>query len=236
VFPATAFADSIKSWQTCITVFFDALVNGPKKSSRTSAEIVQQTTLDVGYIFPGSLGVAFTIPNERMLVDSFLDDAVKTIFATLRVISPAELLEFSRKLGPAPIRKLHDWAVSNYQFGMAIDIEWMRDKERRLATMFQAEEAARLIKIIEDTKPEETEPVDVEGMLVGGDLKKRNFHLVVPESPDIEGYLADNFIPPMEADLVLNKRYRASLIRHIIVNLATESENERWELLSLVPA
>jgi hypothetical protein len=235
-FPASAFADSIKSWQNCLTVFYDALLNGPKKASRSSAEVVQQTTLDVGYFFPGSLGVAFTISNERLLIDSGLDDAVQTIFSTLKVNTPAELLEFSRRLGPAPIRKLHEWAANNLKSGIATDIEWRRNEENRLGSLFQPEEAARLVKIIEDTKPEETEPLSVEGMLIGGDLKKRSFHLVVPDAEDIEGYLAENFVPPMEGELVLNHRYRAELVRHTILHLATESETVFWELLSLVPA
>ena len=232
-YPAAAFADSIKNFQTCLTVFFDALRNGPKQRAASAAEIIKQTTLDVGYVYPGSLGVAFTVPNETRLFDTDLDEAIKSIFRVMHVTSAAELLDFSRKVGPAPIRKIHEWASTNIKYGMTTDVQWKHDKEVRQETVLQPEEAARLVKIIEDTKPEEITSMEFTGTLIGGDLKKKNFHLTVPEATDIEGYMGEGFEWPSGEELPLNRRYRALVNRRITVHLATEGEDVRWELVSL---
>lgn len=232
-YPAAAFADSIKAFQAVLTVFFDALRNGRKQRSTSAADIVKQTTLDVGYVYPGSLGIAFTITNEQQLFNTELDNSMKEIFAVMRVSSAEELLNYSRKVGPAPIRKVHDWISTNVKFGITTDIEWRHEADVRLTTMLQPEEAARLIKLIEDTKPEEVKPMEFTGTLIGGDLKKKTFHLTVPEATDVEGYMGEAFEWPAGEELPLNRRYRAFVNRHIIEHLATEQEDERWELVRL---
>ncbi len=178
-YPASAFADSIKSFQSCLTIFFDALRNGAKRSARSAADIVAQTTLDIGYVYPGSLGVAFTISNEQCLFETELDEAIKSIFEVVRVSSADELLEMSRKLGPAPIRKLHEWASTNVKFGMTTDIEWKHEQKIRLESMLQPGEAAHLVSIIEGTRPEEITEHKITGILRGGDLDKKSFHLAM---------------------------------------------------------
>jgi hypothetical protein len=233
IYPAAAFADSIKNFQACLTVFFDALQSGPKFNARSSAEIVLKSTLDVGYVYPGSLGVAFTVPNEQALFDTNLDEAISSIFKVMHVSSADALLEFSKRVGPAPIRKIHDWATTNVRYGITTDVQWKHSNEVRQETILQPEEAAQLIKIIEDTKPDEITPVEVIGMLVGGDLEKKSFHLKVPEAADIEGYMGEIFTWPAGQELPLNRRYRASLNKHVILHLATEQEDEAWELLAL---
>lgn len=232
-YPASAFADSIKTFQSCLTIFFDALRNGPKRAARSPADIVSQTALQIGYVYPGSLGVAFTISNEQALFDTELDEAIKSIFAVMRVSSSGELLDFSRKVGPAPIRKLHEWASTNVKFGMATDIEWRHEQAVKVEAMLQPEEAAQLVSIIEGTKPEVITSHQITGILRGGDLDKKIFHLVVPDADDIEGYMGEEFKWPAGQELPLDHRYTAFLKKHVVVHLSVEVDDVEWELVGL---
>jgi hypothetical protein len=231
-YPASAFADSIKTFQTVLTVFFDALRNGPKHRASSGAEIVRQTTLDVGYVYPGSLGIAFTIKNEQQLFSTELDNSMKEILSLVHVSTPDELVAYSRKLGPAPIRKVHEWAGANARFGMTIDIEWKHEDSSIVSTRIQPEEATRLTRLIEETKPDEVTPMEFVGTLVGGDTKKKNFHLTIPDAEDVEGYMGDEFTWE-GGELLLDRRYKALVNRHVIVHLATEQEDTSWELVRL---
>ncbi len=83
-FPIAALGDTLKNFQTWLTTIFDAIRTGPKEKARPSADIIQQTTLDFGYGFAGSLGLVFTIPNERLLIgESDLDHAIDAMFRML---------------------------------------------------------------------------------------------------------------------------------------------------------
>src|SRR5262245_54431690 len=64
-YPVAALTGALGSFQDLITVIFDAIQHGPKIRARPSADVVQLTSFEFAYSYPGSLGLMLTMPNER---------------------------------------------------------------------------------------------------------------------------------------------------------------------------
>ena len=73
----------LSDFQTLVSVIYDAVKSGtPKRRRRVSVDAATETAFDLGYVFPGSLGVVLTMPNERLLLgesklDSFVERPVR---------------------------------------------------------------------------------------------------------------------------------------------------------------
>jgi hypothetical protein len=231
-FPIAVLADSLRAFQSWLTVTFDAVAHGPKARSRVSADVVQRTTLDLGYVYPGSVGFVLTIPNQRLLIgETDLDAAVHQMFDMLRAESSTQLRNISRRVGVAPIRKMHDWVSSHAKADLSADIKWERGETVKSDILFQSEEAVRLASLVESTSDETIERVTLTGFLQGGDLDSRSFHLSFPETQeadDIRGYMTKSFAPKEE--LQLGKRYEADLVKHTVTRYAIEDDSVWWEM------
>jgi hypothetical protein len=88
--------------------------------------------------------------------------------------------------------------------------------------------------MIENTSPETIDRVPLIGVLEGGDLQSRTFHLSFPEAADIKGYTTEDFAEP-EGGMILGRRYRCELLKHTIIRYAEARERTWWELAQLVP-
>jgi hypothetical protein len=66
--PAKALGGAIGTFQDAISLTYECLKTGVPKAKRILNELIaEQAELRVAYSYPGSFGVAFTIPNERLL-------------------------------------------------------------------------------------------------------------------------------------------------------------------------
>ena len=233
-FPVAALGDTLKGFQTWLTTIFDAIRTGPKEKARPSAEMVQQNTLDFGYAFAGSLGLVFTIPNERLLIgESDLDQSIDAMFRMLHSQRQEELADFAHAYGVSAIRRMYDWAYTHARYAISADIKWRRREEIRKEVLLQAPEAEYLCRLIDSTNEIEGEEITVIGQLVGGDTATNRFHLRFPDSPDITGEMAETF--SYSGDLILDRSYRATLLLTKTIHYATDSEKTDYQLLALTP-
>jgi len=233
-FPVAALGDTLKGFQTWLTTIFDAIRTGPKDKARPSADIVQQTALDFGYAFAGSLGLVFTIPNERLLIgESDLDLAVDAMFRMLHSQKQEELAEFAHAYGVSAIRRMYDWAYTHARYAISADIKWKRKEQIRKEVLLQAPEAAYLCRLIESTNEIEGEEITVMGQLVGGDTVTNTFHLKFPNSPDIKGQMSKTF--SYSGELILDRNYKATLLETKTIHYSTDSEKIDHILLTLRP-
>jgi hypothetical protein len=237
--PIAALADSLRNFQTWLTTIFDAIKSGAKKKARPSTEMVQQTTLDFGYVFAGSLGIVFTVPNERLLNErllrgeSDLDLAVDAMFKMVHSRQREELVEFAHRFGISAIRRMYDWANTHARYLVSADIKWRRGDQIRKEVLLQAPEALNLCKLIDASSEVEGKTMTVIGQLVGSDTVTGIFHLRSPDSPDIKGHLSRKFSYPGE--LTLDRNYTAVLLATRTIYYATDSEDITYELLELRP-
>src|SRR5215469_13102325 len=123
-FPVSALADALKSFQSWLTVVFDAIkTKTAKRRARVSADIVALSTLDFGYSYPGSRGFVLTVPNQRLLlIDSDLDQSVIRMFHMLQATSSEEILGYAREVGVAAVNSMYQWVENNSKYALATDI------------------------------------------------------------------------------------------------------------------
>lgn len=227
-------ARAMLNYQKVLSIFYDAIKSGPKQKAKMGADILTQTALEFAYAFPGSIGFVFTIPNERlMLIESGLDEAVRTLFEVARAAKPADILEYAKRLGPAPIRTLYEWADGHVKALLSAEIEWRRGQEVRMRALIQRPEFERLQLVLSETSEETQETLRLTGVLLGGDAATHSFHF----DPDIGGGDirggSDIFDPAHPGGFP--KRYMATIRKTTQVKFSTEQDITYYDLLRLEP-
>lgn len=130
--PATiaAMTAILGAFQKTFTSVYDALLNGPKKTTKTSPDVLGATSFEFAYTFPGSVGVMMTLPVERMLLDGTqLEKAIATTFELMTANNPQKIEEMTERLGVAAVRQAHHWASENAKAHFGADIAWQRDHQ-----------------------------------------------------------------------------------------------------------
>lgn len=220
-------------FQDLLTIVYDAIKNNTQKQrADITLDIAQQSSLEFGYTFSGSLGFVFMMPNERLIaVDSDLDLAMKTIFNMAKAADSSEVSSFAKRVGVAPIRAIYRWAKVHVESGLSADIQWKRKEEVRANLLIQPPELDRLLSVISETSEEISEPISIYGQLVGGDTDKRTFHLKIEGDQDIIGHLNEAFKPP--ENFALDKYYRANIIKKSFIHYSIDKKDEVYLLVSL---
>jgi hypothetical protein len=227
---------ALSDYQSLISIVFAAVSGGPKQTAKVSAEILAQTALDFGYSFPGSVGFAFTVPNERLLlIEGNLDEAIRLIGQAAKAQSSAEIRESARRLGIGPIRVLYRWAEGHVKARLSAEIEWRRGKEVRSSLLMQEPEFEILQRAIAETSDEEQREISLTGILIAVDVARRTFRL----EPDTGGQTVSGaFAQAIDSahPVEVPKRYHATLRQTKRVKYSTEEEQVEYELIRLDPA
>jgi len=223
---------ALGQYQSLLSSFYDAIKNGPKRSAKLSAEVVAETALDLAYVFPGSIGFVLTVPNETTLFDNTtIDESISLIFEVAKAQRPDEVLAFARRLGPAPIRALYNWADAHVKALFTADIEWRRGERIRQKGMIQWQEFERLQRAISETSDEVSEEFTLTGMLLGTDVATRKFHLRPDNGSDIRGESGE--IISISHPVEVPKRYTVKIRKTTKTHYSTEQEDVSYELLGL---
>jgi hypothetical protein len=229
---------ALSEFQNTISVFYDAIKNGPKQVGRVSSEVVTETSLDFAYTFAGSVGFVLSVPSERFLFpeqETNLEASIGEIFEVAKATKPETILGFARRLGRAPIRLLYKWADTHARSMFSADVQWKHGQTVKKSLLIQRQEFEVLRKTIEATSEEQRVDVIVTGVLVGADATRRTFHL----QPDSGGDIRGAFVPGTISDshtVELPKRYQAHLTKTTLVHYSTEEEESHYLLVQLEPA
>lgn len=228
-----AFTKTLFDFQSLFTLIFSALQAGkPKQSSRVAAEDAAVTAFGFAYSFTGSLGVALTLPNDRLLFGGTdIDLAIETIFKMAKSRTSDEIAEYAKSLGAAPVRCLYNWVSAQVNAGLNAHVEWKRDNTTRLELLAQLPELSLLKEIIESVSDEEENTVTLSGLLVGFDAVTRTFHMTFENADDIRGKTSESIAK--DATVEIPKRYTAKIIKTTKVLYSTEKEVTTYLLASL---
>lgn len=228
-------AAALTDYQSLLSLFYDAIRNGPKQLAKMGADVLADTSLDFGYAFAGSFGFVLTIPNERLLqIETDLDAAVRAIFDVAKADTSAAILDYARRLGLAPIRALHRWAEDHVKGSLSADIEWRRGREVRMKAVIQKAEFDRLRQIISQTSETTHGEFEATGVLLAADLVQRSFRLQSDEGDIIKGKFTDAISQTHTVELP--RRYRALISKSTTIHYSTEEEDVSYQLLRLQPA
>jgi hypothetical protein len=232
-FPAKAVSGAISAFQDMFTAFFASVrENRPRHRAIFDADLVQASTLNIGYAYSGSLGIVMYVPSDQLFPsENDQDLAVQGIFQLAAQETSEGVKAIAEKFGRAPIRAFYEWSKVNIDYGMSSDVTWQRGTIKKSERLFQPEELAPIVEIIE-TYSETTEILEtLTGILVALDVTRKTFKISFPDSPDIRGTFDENFnwkIPHK-----IPERYQAKLKKNITTQLWSENESTSWTLLNL---
>ncbi|NIA71116.1 hypothetical protein HBA54_21180 [Pelagibius litoralis] len=231
-YSVSAVTGVLRTFQELVTIVFDAITTQPKERTTSDPAIIAKTQFDFGFAYSGSLGVALTIENERLLaIESHLDQAIDAVFGLLKVDSAEGLHGGVAAYGTPAVRKLYALSKLHRDYGMSADIKWVRDGETRKQVLTQPPEFSELCSVIERRGEEHTEDFEITGLLEMWDHHGRRFLLSPPEGDPLRGAFAESF--DATTPRRVPERYKVMLVRHMKFNYAKDREEVSWELVGI---
>lgn len=225
-----AVTQSLRAFQDVFTVIYAALVAGPRKTANVRKDLAARSTLAFGYTFAGSLGVVLTLNGGKTLFDDQFDTTVRALSQAIDISSQDNVRDAAKKLGPAAIKKLFDWASGNYESAYSIDLRWRTSRGLELGRYIARQDFVKVMDAIGMTSDVTKEVTIVRGLLAGGDILTKRFHFVDNDDHDYRGYLSSDF---QTQRMELGKTYRARVLVETTFRYATEEEERRYVLLAL---
>lgn len=232
-FPLASVSKSCLSYQYLFSQVHDAVRNGKKNNAVIGSEALAESSLGVAYTYPGSLGVILLAESEPGFFSGSLDDTISAFFRVIRIRSLEDIRLVSDQLGNAVLKRVKDWSEANSQGGFSVDLQWKRSDGISLGGVFEKEEFELLIELIGDISDESREDRDVQGLLVGIDLKSGTFHISVEDGADLRGSFAEAFDRSVTVEVGI--RYNFSLTEITKMRYATGEVSTRYELDHLDP-
>jgi hypothetical protein len=232
-YPASGISNSVGDYQLLFSQTFDALENGPKKRAQIGAETTFASTLYFGYTYSGSLGIKLLLKSERDFFEGRFDKTIDTFFELISINDEFEVRDLAKNLGSAVVKRLHDWASTNFKYSFDVDLSWQRSDGKTLGSRISRRDLERIESIIGISSDLDSSPVEIEGFLIGGDLQSRRFHFVVPNGESYRGNLSESFSPDVQ--LSLGQRYRAEMTAFQRIRYALNTEESWFELERLTP-
>ncbi|UYW32536.1 hypothetical protein [Methylorubrum extorquens] len=225
-------SESMLTYQNLFTQVHDAKKNGPKAKATFGNEALEESMLEVGYTYAGSLGVVLLAPAQRdMFQHGALDDSIDAFFDVVEIDSRPAVRQIAQSLGNAVVKRVHDWSVANVKGGFDADVRWNRSDGRQLGQIVDRARMERIVGIIEAASDESSEAIPVFGTLVGLDVKTGSFHLVVPNGDDFKGLLGPDFDRAREWPV--NRAYAAKVLETRTTIYSTEQTRRQHTLLGL---
>ena len=225
-------SESMLTYQNLFTQVHDAKKNGPKAKATFGNEAFEESMLEVGYTYAGSLGVVLLAPVQRdMFQHGALDASIDAFFDVVEIDSRPAVRQIAQSLGNAVIKRVHDWSAANVKGGFDADVRWNRSDGRQLGQIVDRARMERIVGIIEAASDESIEAIPVIGTLVGLDVKTGSFHLVVPNGDDFKGLLGPDFDRAREWPV--NRAYAAKILETRTTIYSTEQTRRQHTLLGL---
>jgi hypothetical protein len=233
-FAASKFAKSITFYQDLFTALVDRFFTGvAKNAAKYNDDIKQISELNVAYTYPGSLGVLFSITNQRDLFGrGRLDDVVSAFDALAALKTPEDVRGLASQLGLNVIRSTFKWADHNWNSQYSLDLGWTKHGYRSKGQYISNDDFFTIKKSIDYTAESETKLLTTEGFLVGYHSIRKTFS-ILPEglSQPISGYLSREF--PSDVEYTMNTKYHAIIKTKTEVNYSTEEERYTHKLMAL---
>ncbi len=210
-----------REFQNVLSTMYDSLRGGGRakkaKGKRKEVADVPQLELGFGYSFPGSVGVALTLPNKSaagLFADDKIRDATETIFDFAKSYQDkAKVQSYIRKLGPGPVAAMYQWVETHVVHHYGVSIEWRRSDTETRSVLVQFEELevlrTELSKATIDT------PMTISGDLVVVNMDDNSFRLRADDGETIDG----EFITAISQEQAarIPARYSAHIIKRTMI-------------------
>lgn len=230
-YPIFAVGSALRNFQKWFSTTYDALKTGPKRRSRLSADIIAESSLNFAFTYPGSVGVAMTIPSERLLFENDLQRAMTKTTEMLTAKGSDQVHYFAKQLGAASIRTLYDWVNDHVSANLGVDIQWIANNNS-IAKITTGIGHLRNLKLaIEETSDMEENVFEARGWLVGADTQRHTFHMVFEEADEVRGKMSESIGDAYTVELP--QQYIATIKKTAFINYATAEEIVTYFIESL---
>lgn len=224
---------SLIGFQDLFSQVYDAIIHGKKARKRLSEEILLATTLNFGFAYPGSLGVAMTVPADRDLFDDRYEEVVHEILQVMKLHSENEVREIAGKYGVAVVKRLYDWSKVNSASGYSVGLSWSRVAGNTRARIVDAADFSRNVDLISRVSEGVTSRIYSFGTLLGIDGTMKSFRFVTDDDRVFSGKLDEAF--PARKEWSINVKYRAELDEETVTQYATDETKTTYRLRDLMP-
>jgi len=223
---------SLFQFQEMFSQIYDAAKNKIKSRKQITADVAEETALNFGYAYPGSLGIAMTVPSgSNLFAEGKFDEAVSTVVRIMRLHEEGEVRQVAEKYGIAVLRRAYDWSKTNAASGYGVDLSWLQLSGGHAGGTAEVNDFQRIVELIERTLDEEKRTRELFGTLVGIDTQTMRFRFVAFESASYAGMLADDF--PTTVQWAVNTNYGATIEETSTTSYATEEMKTTYRLKAL---
>jgi hypothetical protein len=148
-----------------------------------------------------------TLPNEKLLFESKLDDAMKKTFELMTAQDAEHIQALTDTVGVPAVRIAHEWAEENVVAGFGADIAWRRGDELKTEIRVQVPQITHLASVLRLMKAKEE--IRIIGQLVDVSITNHTFQLEADDK-SIRGTFDPLLINSMHP-VQLPKTYQAIL-------------------------
>ena len=211
---------------------------GRKKKVDKPATLIPEPQLPefgFGYSFPGSTGIALTLPSMSagaLFSDPKMDDSFDSIVEISRADSPAEVSRIAKHVGARSIEAMHRWTRAHTAFGYGVDIQWKGVGGHEVQIRLQKEQVEKLTQDLSQTTIDTS--VESVGTLIAVESDVRRFRFDADDGTLVEGSYTDAITEEHAASVPA--RYTAHFLKSVAVVSEEGEEPKRMHtLLRLEP-
>jgi hypothetical protein len=231
--PATisGFTAVLSTFQKVFTSVYDAVLRGPKLTSKAGAETIAATEFRFAYTYPGSLGVMMTLGDENLLLgETKLSEAMGQTLELLDARDKAKVESMTEVVGLPAVRLAHQWATENAKAGFGADIIWVSNVSAKKELRLQKQEIAEVASSIRQATAKEE--IIVIGELLDVALSSHTFQMRLSDKT-IQGEFRDAINAAHPAQLPRTYRATLNVIRKIVIE--DDKEEITYFLVRLDP-
>jgi hypothetical protein len=187
---------------------------------------LDETLMDFAYTFPGSVGVAMTVPSQANLFGNYYHQAIDVLSHMAKAQSASELKMFSQRVGIEPVKAMYKWADDLVEAGFGADIQWKGPHDSYPRLLIQKPELTSLKAVMRATSDEHFAEFTKTGILQGVDMTNHSFHFQYKDEKgktrDIYGKFVEAISPLKPVKVPL--KYTVSLRKSTRVFYSTDEE------------
>lgn len=231
----TGIGKAFVNFQAMFSIAYEAVKKSRPIKSLQAIDMADETLLDFAYSFPGSVGIAFTIPSQVSLYGNYFDLTVEQLFKMAQSNNSQELRSFSRKLGVGPVRAMYRWADDLVRAGFGVDVQWKGTGAQSTRLYIQKSELSSLTAAILATSEEIHSQLTLDGILQGVDIPTKAFHFEYRDTRNRKRDIRGKFIDAIKAGhpVKVPQRYSAIIRKTTRTNFSMEEDTTEYILLQL---
>ena len=201
---------SLLEYQNLFSQIHDSFLNGPKSKAVFGADAEAASEMNFAYTYSGSLGVVLLAKNDRGFFSGSLDQSIDALYQVMEIDDTDTVRTIAESRGRAVVKRISDWSNAHADAGFSADVKWKQSDGRLKGQLIDHSQLVNIAEIIQSSADAKTDPITINGVLVGANLDTKSFHITVPDGETYKGHFAPEFVVPQE--MTVGRFYTASLL------------------------